>query len=84
MVRKNYEIILLMGDNLGDFSQIFEDRSINHGFDTVEKNKEDFGKKFIVLPNPMYGSWEGEIFDNNWNLSDEEKYNIRKSNLIDY
>lgn len=84
MVRKNYEIILLMGDNLGDFSEIFEDRSQNYGFDVVEENKEKFGEKFIVLPNPMYGAWEGEIFHNNWDLSNEEKYNIRKSNLIGY
>ncbi len=84
IVKENYEIILLMGDNLLDFSEIFEDRSDNYGFNTVEENKEKFGDIFIVLPNPMYGNWEREIFENKTNLSDAEKYLIRKSSLIGY
>ena len=84
IIRENYEIVLLIGDNLGDFSEIFEDRSINYGFDIVEENSENFGKIFIVLPNPMYGNWEYEVFDNKKHLSNEEKYLLRKSNLIGY
>ena len=84
IIRENYEIVLLIGDNLGDFSEIFEDRSINYGFDIVEENSENFGKIFIVLPNPMYGNWEYEVFDNKKHLSNEEKYLLRKSKLIGY
>ncbi len=83
-VKENYEIILLIGDNMGDFDEIFEDRSDNFGFNTVEEYKESFGTKFIVLPNPMYGGWESEVFDNNRDLSNEEKYHKRKENLIKY
>lgn len=83
-VLENYEIILLMGDNMGDFSEIFENRSENYGFDVVEENKEKFGDKFIVLPNPMYGAWEKPILDYNKNLTEEEKYNLRKSELVGY
>lgn len=84
IVKQNYEIILLIGDNLLDFSEIFEDRSVNHGFDIVEENKDKFGDIFIVLPNPMYGNWEREVFKNKSNLTNEEKYALRKSNLIGY
>ena len=84
IVRENYEIILLIGDNLIDFSELFEDRSTNYGFDIVEENSEKFGKLFIVLPNPMYGNWEKEVFDNKKGLSNKEKYHLRKSNLIAY
>ena len=84
IVRENYEIILLIGDNMGDFSEIFEDRSENYGFNTIEENISKFGEIFIVLPNPMYGSWEGRIFNNNRDLSNKEKYNLRKSELIGY
>ena len=82
LVKENFEIILLIGDNLGDFSEIFEDRSNNFGFDIVEENKAKFGEKFIVLPNPMYGSWENEVLDFKRDLSNEGKYNLRKSHLI--
>lgn len=84
IIRGNYEIILLIGDNMGDFSEIFEDRSDNFGFNTIEENISKFGDVFIVLPNPMYGSWEGQIFDNNRDLSNEEKYHKRKTELIGY
>jgi|AMQJ01.1.fsa_nt_gi 5'-nucleotidase (lipoprotein e(P4) family) len=84
IVNENYEIILLIGDNLLDFSEIFEDRSNNYGFDIVEENKELFGDIFIVLPNPMYGNWEREVFQNKNNLTNAEKYQLRKSGLIGY
>jgi len=83
-VNENYEIVLLMGDNMGDFSEIFEDRTENYGFDLVEENKEKFGDKFIVLPNPMYGTWENEVLENKKDLSDQQKYELRKSKLIGY
>ena len=84
MVKENFEIILLIGDNMGDFSEIFEDRSNNYGFDIIEENKTMFGEKFIVLPNPMYGSWEKPVLNFKKDITDEEKYNLRKSNLINY
>ncbi|MDA3953215.1 MAG: 5'-nucleotidase, lipoprotein e(P4) family [Bacteroidales bacterium] len=84
VVRENYEIVLLIGDNLIDFSEIFEDRSANFGFDIVEEHSKDFGFKFIVLPNPMYGEWEREVFENRKDLNNKEKYELRKSNLIGY
>ncbi|MFC2096539.1 5'-nucleotidase, lipoprotein e(P4) family [Bacteroidota bacterium] len=84
IVLENFEIILLIGDNLLDFSEIFEDRTSNFGFDVVEENREKFGELFIVLPNPMYGEWENEVFNGNRNLSNEEKYTLRKENLIGY
>ncbi len=56
-VSENYEIILLIGDNLRDFDELFKNRETNNGFDIVEENKEAFGDKFLILPNPMYGEW---------------------------
>ncbi|MFO7617910.1 MAG: 5'-nucleotidase, lipoprotein e(P4) family [Bacteroidales bacterium] len=56
-VRKGYELILLVGDNLGDFSDLFENRSQHFGFGAVDSQRDEFGKRFIVLPNPMYGDW---------------------------
>ncbi|MFO7843053.1 MAG: 5'-nucleotidase, lipoprotein e(P4) family [Bacteroidales bacterium] len=84
IVANDYEIILLIGDNLGDFSEIFEDRSQNFGFNAVEENKELFGKKFILLPNSMYGAWENPVFPSNQKLSDKEKYKLRKDALTGY
>lgn len=62
MIRQEYEIILLIGDNLGDFDGIFDDRSENYGKEAVENFRKEFGKKFIMLPNPMYGTWVKGVF----------------------
>ncbi len=62
IVKENYEIVLYFGDNLGDFSNIFDEKSTADRYTLVEDNKDDFGSKFIVLPNPMYGAWDAAMF----------------------
>jgi len=55
----DYNIVLMLGDNLADFSAKFEDKQ------TIEERSQlvtteyynDFGRKFILLPNPVYGDW---------------------------
>lgn len=56
-VMQNYEILMLMGDNLGDFHSVFDstDAQVRENF-TLE-NLGNFGKNWIVLPNPLYGTW---------------------------
>ncbi len=61
-VMTDHEILLMIGDNLGDFDGIFDDRSENFGKNDVRKMKDEFGSRFIMLPNPMYGKWEGATF----------------------
>lgn len=63
MISANYRIVLLVGDNLNDFSEIFEKKSVDERFAEVEKSRKLFGGKFIVLPNAMYGDWENAIYE---------------------
>ena len=81
-VSAKYRVVLLMGDNLNDFSDVFENAKTSAGRLTVtEQNKAKFGSRFIVLPNPMYGDWENAIYDYNFKLSEEEKGAKRKGAL---
>lgn len=57
-VASSHEILLLIGDNLGDFSGIFDEREQGAALEHVREKKELFGDRYIMLPNPMYGSWE--------------------------
>ena len=58
-ISKNYDIVLLAGDNLGDF---YEDpAAFKARKNKMEALKNEFGIKYIVLPNAMYGSWSGSI-----------------------
>ena len=76
-VSETYEVVLLMGDNLRDFDEIFGKRGEDLGFKTVDDHKSEFGKKFIVFPNPMYGEWEKSIYKGDFNRTDEEKRKMR-------
>ena len=55
---KDYEIVLLLGDTLHDFSDAFSNHQTPiERAEAVAKNKEQFGERFIVLPNVSYGAW---------------------------
>ncbi len=60
-VLKDYDIILLVGDNLSDFHKMFDKIDAKKRVDLVYENRQDFGEKFIVLPNPLYGDWERSL-----------------------
>jgi 5'-nucleotidase (lipoprotein e(P4) family) len=81
-VGATHEIILLLGDNLADFSALFDTRkTIEERAATVKELAAEFGKKFIVLPNANYGGWEEAIYGSNFNLSPIQKDSAVKSNL---
>ncbi|MBO0961281.1 5'-nucleotidase, lipoprotein e(P4) family [Neobacillus sp. MM2021_6] len=79
-VARTHEIVLFFGDNLSDYSG-FDQLSVSGRLQAVEKSKEEFGKKLIVFPNPMYGDWEGAVYDYNYKKTDEEKAKLRKQYL---
>ncbi len=81
MVEKDYEIALLMGDNLNDFLNVFSKKPVDARSAEVDKIKEAWGKKFILIPNPMYGDWEGAVYNGNWGASPAEKDKMRKDHL---
>lgn len=84
-VGAKFRIVLLMGDNLNDFAEIFEQsKTVEGRLAAVERNKSQFGKRFIVLPNAMYGDWESAIYDYNFKLTEAEKAAKRKSHLRTY
>ena len=85
-IAKNYRIALLIGDNLGDFSDAYkgslEDR------DKIAFSKENidkWGEKWIILPNPLYGSWETAAYGSDYSLSrkDIRKKMIEKLDIWD-
>ena len=54
----DYEIIMLLGDNLADFNSVFYKKSNNERIRSVDSLSKMFGDKFIVFPNLIYGDWE--------------------------
>ncbi|MFT4072589.1 MAG: 5'-nucleotidase, lipoprotein e(P4) family [Dysgonamonadaceae bacterium] len=75
-VSKDFDIVLLLGDNLSDFSKDFDKKSMAERAAAVHANKELFGTRFIVLPNFGYGDWEGAAFNYNYSLPEIQKDSI--------
>ncbi len=83
-ISSKYHIVLLMGDDLNDFAAVFEDsKTVATRIDAAEQNKSQFGARFIVMPNPMYGDWENSIYEYNFKQTEEQKAAKRKSLLKD-
>lgn len=81
-IEKNYQIIMFFGDNLTDFSDVFEKQPTAKRNALVEKMKDLFGKKYIILPNPIYGDWETKgIFEGSYKWTPKQKDSIRKAKL---
>lgn len=72
VVAAKHRIVMLIGDNLDDFSDVFERKSIADRYAEVEKAHDLWGKRFIVLPNAMYGTWENAIYEYQ-RLTEEQK-----------
>ena len=67
---KAYRVVLHVGDNLRDFDESFRAPSlaadadaaalaaaIRRRKDLVDQHAKDWGDRWIVLPNPIYGEW---------------------------
>ncbi|PUZ27438.1 5'-nucleotidase, lipoprotein e(P4) family [Chitinophaga costaii] len=83
-VASTHEIILLVGDNLGDFSAAFENQLPDARTHAVQNAAADFGKRFIILPNVMYGDWEPSLYHYKRGLSILQKDAILRSSLRNY
>ena len=60
-VQNKYDIILYFGDNLGDFHKDWDYKTSQERRALVDSHRQDFGDKFIILPNPLYGDWENSL-----------------------
>ena len=59
-VGREHRVLLMLGDNLGDFvDPVNTSRAERDAL--VDAHRSWWGERWIVLPNPAYGSWEGAI-----------------------
>ncbi|WP_375580559.1 5'-nucleotidase, lipoprotein e(P4) family [Marivirga tractuosa] len=81
MVKADHQILLYVGDNLTDYSQIFAERDSTLGKDLVKKHQKELLHNFIMLPNPMYGEWESAIYGNDFSKTAAKKLELRRKAL---
>ncbi|KAF1684684.1 5'-nucleotidase, lipoprotein e(P4) family [Pseudoxanthomonas broegbernensis] len=65
LVGQRYRVLMQFGDQLGDFVHI--DANTPEGRQRLlDRYRDWFGRRWWMLPNPTYGSWEPALFDNAW------------------
>ena len=78
-IRKKYDVILYLGDNLGDFLDVLDNVSKRNSLAI----KDDlFGEKFIIFPNPIYGGWDRAIFKKRINNFDKRMKFIENNSVL--
>jgi acid phosphatase len=71
-IAKHYRILLLVGDNFGDFTDEYKGTEEDR-LKVFEANNARWGHDWLTLPNPSYGSFESAPYGGNFKLPPEEQ-----------
>jgi 5'-nucleotidase (lipoprotein e(P4) family) len=67
-VAKDYRVLLNMGDNFGDFHDGYRGNEAER-LKVYEENKARWGREWIMIANPAYGSFESAPFGHDYKQS---------------
>ena len=79
-VAKDYRVLLMLGDNLGDFVDDYQ-TSETQRLKIFEDNRARWGREWIMLANPAYGSFETAAFDHDFKKSPDEQRKAKRAVL---
>jgi 5'-nucleotidase (lipoprotein e(P4) family) len=82
-IAKHYRVLLLVGDNFGDFTDAYKG-SVEERQKVFEEHAARWGRDWLMLPNPSYGSFESAPFGGNYKLPLEEQRAAKRSVLTSW
>lgn len=82
-IAKHYRILLLVGDNFGDFTDAYKG-SVEERQKVFEEHAARWGRDWLMLPNPSYGSFESAPFGGNYKLPLEEQRAAKRGVLTSW
>lgn len=71
LIADQYRILLLVGDDYNDFAFLGKVEPDKRK-ETAKDHKAYWGKKWIIVSNPLYGNWEKALYQYDYNMSDAE------------
>ena len=78
LIAQDYRILLLIGDQLGDFISLDEATAgMDSRKEIAAKYEEMWGKKWFMITNPIYGRWEASIYNNEYPDTESELMQMR-------
>jgi 5'-nucleotidase (lipoprotein e(P4) family) len=82
LVAEQYRVLMLIGDNLGDFVDSDDNiLSPDQRKGIVQNYRKYWGTKWFMLQNTTYGDWEGALYNFDYSLSPDEVHETRINSL---
>jgi 5'-nucleotidase (lipoprotein e(P4) family) len=82
-VAQSYRVLLNIGDNFSDFTDDYKGTAAERQ-KVFDDNAALWGKEWIVIANPTYGSFESTPYGNDFKLSDDEKRKAKRDALTSW
>jgi acid phosphatase len=82
-IAQNYRILLLLGDNFGDFVDAYKGTEADRK-QVFDANAFRWGHDWIMLPNPSYGSWEAVPYKFDYGASPEAMRDAKRKALTSW
>ncbi|HPE59458.1 MAG: 5'-nucleotidase, lipoprotein e(P4) family [Thiothrix sp.] len=61
-IAEKYEIAVFLGDSLNDFQRKYYSKDVDERIRLMAEDRDQYGTRFIVFPNPTDGHWVRAIF----------------------
>ena len=79
-VAKKHRVVLILGDDINDFVRLGE-ISPSERRAMADHFRASWGHHWILLPNPIYGSWEKSLYEYNFKRTAKEKRQLLLAGL---
>jgi len=79
-IARSYRILINVGDNFGDFVDDYRGGEAER-LKVMEDNQARWGREWIMIANPSYGSFESAPYRHDFKLSDGEKRTLKRGVL---
>ena len=79
-VAKSYRILLNIGDNFADFVDEYRGNEAER-LKVMEQHKDRWGREWIMIANPGYGSFESVPFNHDFKLSEADRRKAKRGAL---
>ncbi|MGH7359912.1 MAG: HAD family acid phosphatase, partial [Candidatus Rokuibacteriota bacterium] len=79
-VARDYRVLLNVGDNFADFVDEFRGTEAER-LAVLEQHQARWGREWIMLANPSYGSFESAPFKHDFKLSDADRRKAKREAL---
>lgn len=61
-IRQTHEVVVMLGDNLNDFSRRYYVTDVSERLALMEQDSSHYGSQYVLFPNPTDGHWIRAIF----------------------